>query len=81
MNYVGVIIGLDFCFDLVIGWIVVDCESYWDKKGKENIGYLKDVFGDDDLLMFIWNIYGVLLMCGMCGMYIYVCDIYFCECF
>ena len=45
-----------------------------DKKGKENTGHLKDAFGDDDLLTFIRNIYGVLLTRGMRGTYIYVCD-------
>ena len=56
------------------GRIVADRENYRDKKGKENTGHLKDAFGDDDLLVFIRNIYGVLLTRGMLGTYVYVCD-------
>src|SRR5690606_24144369 len=72
LNYAGVIIGPDL--RLSLGEIVVDREAYRDKKGKENTGHLKDAFTDDDLLVFIRNIYGVLLTRGMLGTYVYVCD-------
>ncbi len=37
------------------------------------MGHLADTF-DDALLVFIRNIYGVLLTRGMLGTYVYVCD-------
>ena len=74
LNYAGVIIGPDLRLDPTTGRIVADRESYRDKKGKENTGHLKNAFGDDDLLTFIRNIYGVLLTRGMRGTYVYVCD-------
>lgn len=74
LNYAGVIIGPDLRVDPATGQIVVDRESYRDKKGKENTGHLRGAFGDDDLLVFIGNIYGVLLTRGMRGTYVYVCD-------
>lgn len=74
LNYAGVIIGPDLRLDTATGRIVADRENYRDKKGKENTGHLKDVFGDDDLLTSIRNIYGVLLTRGMRGTYVYVCD-------
>lgn len=73
LNYAGVIIGPDLRVSSS-GDIVADREAYRDKKGKENTGHLKDAFGDDDLLVFIRNIYGVLLTRGMLGTYVYVCD-------
>ena len=73
LNYAGVIIGPDLRIDSA-GRIVADREAYRDKKGKENTGHLKDAFGDDDLLVFIRNIYGVLLTRGILGTYVYVCD-------
>ncbi|MGW8482447.1 DNA/RNA helicase domain-containing protein [Microbacterium sp. NPDC055903] len=74
LNYAGVIIGPDLRLDPQTGAIVADRDAYRDKKGKENTGHLKDAFGDDALLTFIRNIYGVLLTRGMCGTYVYVCD-------
>ena len=74
LNYAGVIIGPDLRLDPATGRIVADRENYRDTKGKENTGHLKDAFGDDDLLTFIRNIYGVLLTRGMRGTYVYVCD-------
>jgi len=73
LNYAGVIIGPDLRLS-ADGSIVADREAYRDKKGKENTGHLKDAFTDDDLLVFIRNIYGVLLTRGMLGTYVYVCD-------
>ncbi|WP_309129747.1 DNA/RNA helicase domain-containing protein [Microbacterium sp.] len=73
LNYAGVIIGPDLRLS-PDGSIIADREGYRDKKGKENTGHLKDAFGDDDLLVFIRNVYGVLLTRGMRGTYVYVCD-------
>lgn len=74
LNYAGVIVGPDLRLDRHSGQIVADRESYRDKKGKENTGHLKDLFSDEDLLVFIRNIYGVLLTRGMFGTFVYVCD-------
>lgn len=73
LNYAGVIIGPDLRLS-PSGDIIADRDAYRDKKGKENTGHLKDAFTDDDLLVFIRNIYGVLLTRGMLGTYVYVCD-------
>lgn len=73
LNYAGVVIGPDLRLSDA-GDIVADRENYRDKKGKENTGHLKDAFSDDDLLVFIRNIYGVLLTRGMRGTYVYVYD-------
>ncbi|WP_407358799.1 DUF2075 domain-containing protein [Microbacterium sp. LTA6] len=74
LNYAGVIVGADLRVDPSSGLIVADWENYRDKKGKENTGHLKGAFSDEDLLIFIRNIYGVLLTRGMLGTYVYVCD-------
>jgi DUF2075 family protein len=73
LNYAGVIIGPDLRFS-DSGAIVTDWDSYRDKKGKERTGHLAETFDDDDLLIFIRNIYGVLLTRGMLGTYVYVCN-------
>lgn len=74
LNYAGVIIGPDLRVDPESGQIVADRGSYRDKKGKENTGHLRDAFFDTDLLVFIRNVYGVLLTRGMLGTFVYVCD-------
>lgn len=42
--------------------------------GKLRTGSFRHGFTDDDLLVFIQNVYGVLLTRGMLGTYVYVCD-------
>jgi DUF2075 family protein len=74
LNFAGVIIGPDLRFDPETGRIVVDRDSYFDKKGKENNAVLGKSYTDDDLLRFVRNIYAVLLTRGMRGTYVYVCD-------
>ncbi|GAA5144598.1 hypothetical protein GCM10025768_00550 [Microbacterium pseudoresistens] len=74
LNYAGVIIGPDLRVSPATGHIVTDWDAYRDKKGKERTGHLAASFGDDDLLVFIRNVYGVLLTRGMLGTYVYVCD-------
>lgn len=66
LNYAGVIIGPDLRLSSS-GEIVADRDAYRDKKGKEDTGHLKGAFTDADLLVFIRNIYGVLLTRGMLG--------------
>ena len=74
LNYAGVIIGPDLRLDPVTGRIYADRDSYRDKKGKENNPKLGKIYDDEDLLVFIRNVYGVLLTRGMLGTFIYVCD-------
>jgi DUF2075 family protein len=74
LNYAGVIIGPDLRYDAAEGKLVVDRESYFDKKGKENNPVLGKKYTDDDLLRFVRNIYAVLLTRGILGTYVYVCD-------
>lgn len=74
LNYAGVIIGPDLRFDPSSGQLLLDRDSYRDKKGSENNPRLGIAFTDDDLLQYIRNIYGVLLTRGMLGTFIYVCD-------
>lgn len=73
LNYAGVIIGPDLRIDSS-GRIVASREDYRDKMGKLRTGSFSRGFSDDDLLVFIRNIYGVLLTRGMLGTYVYVCD-------
>ncbi|MFC5731179.1 MULTISPECIES: DUF2075 domain-containing protein [Nocardioides] len=74
LNYAGVIIGRDLCFDPTKQRLVFDRASYFDAKGKENNRARGITYGDDDILRFVRNIYSVLLTRGMLGTYIYVCD-------
>ncbi len=71
LNYTGVIIGNDLCYD---GRVVVDRAAYRDRKGKENLSQLGRRTTDADLLALVQNIYGVLLTRGILGTYVYVCD-------
>lgn len=73
LNYAGVIIGPDLRLD-ASGRLVASPEDYRDKMGKLRTGSFRHGFTDDDLLVFIQNVYGVLLTRGMLGTYVYVCD-------
>ena len=74
LNYAGVIIGPDLRYDAVKGRLIVDRDSYFDTKGKENNRALGKTYTNEDLLRFISNIYVVLLTRGILGTYVYVCD-------
>jgi len=74
LNYAGVIIGPDLRFDPVSQTLLVDRDSYRDKKGKENNPVLGKIYDDDDLLRFVSNIYAVLLTRGIRGTFVYACD-------
>lgn len=74
LNYCGVIIGRDLQFDPQEQKIVFSREDYRDTKGKENnvkLGYFPT---DEDLLVYVKQIYRVLLTRGIRGTYIYVVD-------
>lgn len=68
------IIGPDLGFDPEAGRFSFNRGSYFDKKGMENNVALGITYTDDDLLVFIKNIYGVLLTRGMLGTFVYVAD-------
>ena len=75
LNFAGVIIGPDLRYDPKTKRLLADRQSYFDVKGKENNVRLGITYTDDDLLVFLTNIYGVLLTRGILGTYVYVCDI------
>lgn len=74
LNYAGVIIGPDLRFDTATQRIVFDRENYADPRGTMNNRALGITYTDDDILVFVRNIYAVLLTRGMLGTYVYVCD-------
>lgn len=74
LNYAGVIIGNDLQWDEDAQRLVVDRDSYFDKKGKENNPTLGKRYSDEDLLRYICNVYAVLMTRGIRGTFVYVCD-------
>ncbi len=74
LNYAGVIIGNDLQWDEDAQRLVVDRDSYFDKKGKENNPTLGKTYSDEDLLRYICNVYAVLMTRGIRGTYVYVSD-------
>jgi DUF2075 family protein/nucleoside-triphosphatase THEP1 len=74
LNYCGVIIGLDLQYDEKTNRIVFSRENYKDTKGKENNVKLGIYPSDEDLLIYVKQIYRVLLTRGIRGTYIYVVD-------
>jgi DUF2075 family protein len=74
LNYAGVIVGEDLRYDPESRKVIVDRQSYRDRKGKENLKTLGQKTTDEDLLELVQNIYGVLLTRGVLGTYVYVCD-------
>lgn len=74
LNYAGVIIGNDLQWDEDAQRLVVDRDSYFDKKGKENNPTLGKTYSDEDLLRYISNVYAVLMTRGIRGTFVYVCD-------
>jgi DUF2075 family protein/predicted GIY-YIG superfamily endonuclease len=67
LNYAFVIIGKDLYFDDHTNSIRINKSSYYDKRGKQSAT-------DEELDLYIKNIYYVLLSRGIRGTYVYVCD-------
>jgi len=67
LNYAFVILGEDIKYDDVKHKIYVDKSKYFDKRGKQSAS-------DEELDLYIRNIYYVLMTRGIRGTYIYVCD-------
>ncbi len=74
LNYAGVIIGNDLQWDEDAQRLVVDRDSYFDKKGKENNPTLGKTYSDEDLLRYVCNVYAVLMTRGILGTYVHVRD-------
>jgi len=68
LNYSGIIFGNEISFDQVDHRIVIKEENYFDKNGKQSIS------DPEELRSFIINIYKTILLRGIKGTYIYVCD-------
>ena len=68
LNYSGIIFGNEISFNPVTKEIIVNEENYFDKNGKQSI---KD---PKELKLFILNIYKTIMLRGIKGTYIYVCD-------
>ena len=68
LNYVGVIIGPEFAYDLERKIFKVDKDKYFDTNGRNGISDPRE------LEKYIINIYKTLLTRGIKGTYVYVCD-------
>ena len=68
LNYTGVIIGPELDFDFEINQLIVDKSKYKDKNGKNSIS------DPEALLDYVINIYKTILLRGIKGTYIYVCN-------
>src|SRR5699024_10080694 len=69
LNYTGVIFGPEISYDPQTKEIFVIEENYFDKNGKQSIT------DPEELKDFIINIYKTILLRGIRGTYIYVCDL------
>lgn len=67
LNYTGLIIGNELKYDLENNKFIVDRNNYYDAKGKADTT-------DEELLQYLINIYQTMMLRGMLGTYIYVCD-------
>lgn len=68
LNYAGIIFGNEISYDPNKDEIVILKENYFDKNGKQSI---KD---PKELKKFILNIYKTVMLRGIKGTYVYVCD-------
>lgn len=68
LNYSGIIFGNEISFNPETKEIIVNEENYFDKNGKQSI---KD---PKELKAFILNIYKTIMLRGIKGTYLYVCD-------
>ncbi len=68
LNYVGVIIGPEFSYDIENKKLKVDKEKYFDTNGRNGIT------DPNELEKYVINIYKTLLTRGIKGTYLYVCD-------
>ena len=69
LNYAGIIFGSEISYDSERDEIVILKENYFDRNGKQSLS------DPSDLKDFIINIYKTIMLRGIKGTYIYVCDI------
>jgi len=68
LNYAGVIFGNEITYDKAKDEIVIIKDNYFDRNGSVGISDIKD------LKSFIINIYKTIMLRGIKGTYVYVCD-------
>lgn len=68
LNYAGIIFGNEISYDPLKDEIIIKKNNYFDRNGKQSI---KD---PNHLKQFILNIYKTILLRGIRGTYVYVCD-------
>lgn len=68
LNYAGIIFGHEITYDKSNHEIVILKENYFDKNGKQSIS------DPQELKDFIINIYKTIMLRGIRGTYVYVCD-------
>jgi len=68
LNYVGVIFGPEISYDVESEKIVIKPENYHDKNGKQSVK------SEEELQEFVLNIYKTMMLRGIQGTYVYVCD-------
>lgn len=68
LNYTGVIFGNEISYDKEKDEIVILKDNYFDRYGKQSID------DPEDLKAYILNIYKTIMLRGIKGTYVYVCD-------
>ncbi|NGY37832.1 DUF2075 domain-containing protein [Flavobacterium sp. XN-5] len=68
LNYTGIIFGNEITYDKENNQIKIFKENYYDVNGKQSI------VDPDELKNFILNIYKTIMLRGIKGTYVYVCD-------
>lgn len=68
LNYAGIIFGNEITYDKRTNQIEILKDNYYDVNGKQSIVDL------EDLKEFILNIYKTIMLRGIKGTYVYVCD-------
>lgn len=68
LNYAGIIFGNEISYNKVSGRIEIQKENYFDKNGKQSIN------DPAELHQFILNIYKTIMLRGIRGTYVYVCN-------
>ena len=68
LNYTGIIFGNEITYDKELNQIKILKDNYYDVNGKQSI------IDPDELKNFILNIYKTLMLRGIKGTYVYVCD-------
>lgn len=68
LNYSGIIFGEEISYDEATDEIVINKEKYFDRNGKQSIN------DPQQLKQYILNIYQTIMLRGIKGTYVYVCN-------